>query len=318
MTKKSTTKNSKTKTKAKTKTKNTSELSKKLKNIPKKYKIIGIVASVAVIAAITLCVVLNMPVSRSEAAEIFSGMLDRYNTTLTDMQNDVKVLDVSKLREDAKKMISVVDENVLLATETKWPENLGKKEKRLSGETKSDMDIYTEDLKKVKEFCQNMINASDEEILSMYEKDQPYAIADTDNFRSRLGLPSAAADKNKYHTYTEDEITEKLQETAVDITLGKFSIDCKTEYGYTSCASSMDTAVRNKSSINFTSGGSIDVTAYDQSNNPIDTATIYIGNRLEKGQTTKQKIFTYISDEHRTEFQHDPTFKVTKVQIYNY
>lgn len=292
----------------------------KIKSVPKKYwamagGVIGLLIILFVVYA-----VITMPIGKSEAAEIFAGMLDRRNALEVKIRNDASVLDVNQMRVDAKDMVNVLDENIKLATETKWPEGMAKKEKRLNGKNASDMDIYADNLKTLKDAYQNLGDATDENILKVYRNDMPYSDLSMyeNDFRTKLDLPSAVSEKNKYHEYTEDEISEKLQETAVDITLGKFNISCKTEYSYTHCDSSMDAAVRNKSNINFTSGGSIDVTAYDQSGNPIDTETIYLGNRLEKGQTAKQKIFEYIRDEHRSDFQNNPTFKVTKVQIYNY
>lgn len=305
----------KTSTKAKAKGGNVLD---KAKNAPKKYKIIACAAAVVIVAAIVAGIIIKMPISKDKAAEIFADMADKYNTAAVNIKNDVSVLDTDKMRSDAKEMIEILDENIKLAKETKWPEGLAKKEERLNGKKVSDMDLYADDLKAQKEFYQRIVDAGDEEMLSIYAKDMPFNTVNTDEFREKLGLPSIASEKSKYHEYTADEISEKLQETAVEITLGKFNIECKTEYGYTRCDSSMDAAVRNKSNINFTNGGSIDVTAYDQSGNPIDTETIYLGNRLEKGQTAKKKIFDLISNEYRSDFQNKPTFKVTKVEIYNY
>lgn len=256
--------------------------------------------------------ILNAPVSKDDAAKKFSEMYDKYSQLAVDIKNDVSVLDVSKLREDAKNIVSTIEDNVKQLKETKWPEGL-------SGNDKYIMDLYIEGLEAERDFYQRIVNASDEDMFNIYGKDY-YALlsSGSDEIRKKLGLPSEATEKDKFHEYTEDEVSKKLQETAIDITLGKFNISCKTEYSYTHCDSSMDTAVRNKSGINFTNGGSIDVTAYDQSGNPIDTDTIYLGNRLENGQTAKQKIFDYVRDEHRSDFQNNPSFKVTKVQIYNY
>jgi hypothetical protein len=292
------------------------DLIEKIKPVIKKYKVLFIIALIAIIAIAVVIFLLTKPISKDEAAQKFSSMMNQQNSLAVDVKNDAKVLDIEKLQQDAGKMVNTLDENIQTINDTKWPEGLSNKAKRLSGENLSDMDILVEDLEKEKEYYKKIAESSEEETLKSFNDNLTLGISDTDTIRKKLGLPSAASEKKNYHEYTEDEVTKKLQENAVEITLGKFNIECKTEYGYTNCKSSMDTAVRNKSKINFTNGGSIDVTAYDQSGNPIDSDTIYLGNRLEKGQTAKQKIFEYIKEENRSSFQNNPTFKITKVQIY--
>lgn len=314
--KKTTTKGSKKTVVDKSTTKKS--VAKKSKGGSKKAKIIGIVAGaiVVIVAILVTIFCLTRPISKEDAANKFSEMLDRYNSKLVDIKNDAKVFDLDKMRADAEEMVKNLDENIKEARETRWPEGLSDAEKRLSGDKVSDMELYARDLEKKKDYFQSIIDADDEHILNVYKEDEPYGVINTDDFREKLGLPSKAAEKNKYHEYTDDEVTKKLQETALEVNLGKYYIDCKEEYGYVSCDSNLDATVRNKSKVNFTNGGVIDVTAYDATGNPIETESIYIGNRLEKGQTAKQKLFDYVRDEYRNDFLNNPTFKVTKVQLY--
>lgn len=292
--------------------------SKKKKSSKKSKVILGILAAVilALIAIAVTIFLLTRPLSKEDAANEFADMLDKYNSKLVDIKNDVKVLDIDKMRSDAEEMVKNLESNIEKARDLRWPEGLSDDAKRLSGEKVSDMELYARDLEKKKDYFQSIIDADDEHILNVYKEDEPYGVIDTDDFRQKLGLPSKAAEKNKYHEYTDDEVTKKLQETALDVNLGKYYIDCKEDYGYVSCDSNLDATVRNKSKVNLTNGGVIEVTAYDTTGNPIETETFYIGNRLEKGQTAKQKMFDYVRDEYRNDYLNKPSFKVTKIQLY--
>lgn len=303
---------------AKTKktTKNSNQ--NKIVGVFQKWKIQIIGAAILIVALITTGVILNSPISKNEAATKFSGILDRYNSLYVDIKNDVSVLDTTKIRSDSEKMIEVIDSNINEISNTKWPEGLSTKYTRMNGDNVSDMELYVKDLEAKKVFYNNLFNAEAQNMLKVYKDDMPYGVVDIDSIRSKLGLPSEAAEKNKYHEYSNEEITEKLQETVFDVTIGKFYINCKTDYGYTSCDSNLDVAITNKSDIALTDGGNIEVTAYDNSNNPIDTETIYLGNRLEKGQTMKSKIFDYIEDQYINDFKSNPTFKITKIEIYDF
>lgn len=292
---------------------------KSSKKSSKKSKVIlGILAAVvlALIAIAVTIFLLTRPLSKEDAANEFADMLDKYNSKLVDIKNDVKVLDIDKMRSDAEEMVKNLESNIEKARDLRWPEGLSDDAKRLSGEKVSDMELYARDLEKKKDYFQSIIDADDDHILNVYKEDEPYGVIDTDDFRQKLGLPSKAAEKNKYHEYTDDEVTKKLQETALDVNLGKYYIDCKEDYGHVSCDSNLDATVRNKSKVNLTNGGVIEVTAYDTTGNPIETETFYIGNRLEKGQTAKQKMFDYVRDEYRNDYLNKPSFKVTKIQLY--